>query len=190
MNRLVALIFLIAISLISVAKNAYLFSYDVNELNVEFLELSMMESMIIDDNCISLEDFQQMNVEWLNCIDLGAMESYSTEQAMYVNEYDGCLNDPFFLGFCCSPFGFYSVYYEEDSSIDEKKSFWFGVIVDGVILTTLIITDGAVNGMPIGEFIVGYELIKNVSVGVTLLIIDLIVDGAKESCGCNKNWPY
>ncbi len=108
------------------AGNASIFSYDADELNTEFSELQVMETMIITNQNLTITDFERMDADWLSYIDLGAMKVASPVQAMFgFNDLDLV---SFAWGFCCCPVGFFTIINNENKSSDEKTSFWFGVL--------------------------------------------------------------
>lgn len=141
MKKLFILIFLVSVSAMSFAGNASMFSYDADELNTEFSELQVMETMIITNQNLTITDFEQMDADWLSYIDLGAMKTASPIQAMFgIDDVDWM---SFAWGFCCCPVGFFIVVLDDDKSKDEKLSFWIGVGVSFV----LSLISGATSGV-------------------------------------------
>jgi len=126
MKLLLTVFFFLAISMVTFAGNSALFSYDANELNDEFAELQIMETMIAADLDLTLADFEQMDADWLSYVDLGAMKTISPIQAMF--GFDDFELVAFAWGLCCCPVGIFTIVMNDNKSKDEKTSFWFGVI--------------------------------------------------------------
>ena len=131
MKKIFILLFFVSTTILSFGGNAALFSYDADELQSEFTDLQSLETMVIANQNLTIADFEQMDVDWLNRIDLEKMKTTSPVQAMFgIEDMDWTA---FAWGFCCCPVGFFTIAIKDDKSSDEKLSFWVGVGVSVVI---------------------------------------------------------
>ena len=133
MKKLFILLFFVSTTILSFGGNAALFSYDADELQSEFSDLQTLETMVIANQDITIADFEAMDIDWLNRIDLENMKTTSPVQAMFgIEDMDWTA---FAWGFCCCPVGFFTIAIKDDKSDDEKISFWVGVAVNMVLGT-------------------------------------------------------
>ncbi len=131
MKKIFILLFFVSTTILSFGGNAALFSYDADELQSEFTDLQSLETMVIANQNLTIADFEQMDVDWLNRIDLEKMKTTSPVQAMFgIEDMDWTA---FAWGFCCCPVGFFTIAIKDDKSDDEKISFWVGFGVSVVI---------------------------------------------------------
>ena len=117
--------------LFSFAGNSDLFTYNGDELLTEFLDLQTLETMVIASQNLTIADFEQIDVDWLNRIDFENMKTTSPIQAAF--DIDDMEWGAFAWGFCCSPIGFFTVAISDDKSNNEKLSYWIGVVVSSIL---------------------------------------------------------
>ena len=77
MKKIFILLFFVSTTILSFGGNAALFSYDADELQSEFTDLQSLETMVIANQNLTIADFEQMDVDWLNRIDLEKMKTTS-----------------------------------------------------------------------------------------------------------------
>ncbi len=131
MKKLFVILLFFSTCLSSYAGNADKFSYNADELQNEFSDLQSLESMFIGNQNLTIADFEQMDIDWLNRIDLENMKCASPVQAMF--GVDDMEWGAFAWGFCCSPIGFFLVAISDEKSNNEKLSYWIGVVISSLL---------------------------------------------------------
>ena len=122
---------ILMLSGLTIAGNSSLFSYDKSELETEFAEIQLLEDMVLSNHDLTINDFQNMEIAWLDNVDLEVMKSTSPVNAMFsIDDMDW---GAFAWGFCCCPVGFFVVAIDDSASQDSKTSYWVGVIVNAVL---------------------------------------------------------
>lgn len=127
----VTLLLMMAVFAISTAfaGNANLFTYNQDELNQEFEQLNALEGYVLANQGVAITDVE--NNPLFGTMDFSGMKHASPMGAMFsIEDMDWIA---FAWGFFCCPVGFFVVAIDDDSSKDEKMSFWIGVLVSAVI---------------------------------------------------------
>ncbi len=127
----VTLLLMMAVFAISTAfaGNANLFSYNQDELNQEFEQLNALEGYVLANQGVAISDVE--NNPLFGTMDFSGMKHSSPMGAMFsIEDMDWIA---FAWGFICCPVGFFVVAIDDDSSKEEKISFWIGAIVSAVL---------------------------------------------------------
>lgn len=127
----VTLLLMMAVFAISTAfaGNANLFTYNQDELNQEFEQLNALEGYVLANQGVAITDVE--NNPLFGTMDFSGMKHSSPMGAMFsIEDMDWIA---FAWGFICCPVGFFVVAIDDDSSKEEKISFWIGAIVSAVL---------------------------------------------------------
>ncbi len=126
MKKLLILAFVLITGANLFATNANLFDLNEEELTAEFSELNTLESAVLANSAITLQDAVAMNLvdETFNA------ETTATSSSQFQFQWEG-----FLWGFLCCPIGLFTVAVNKNKTKDNKTSYWIGVAANTVIST-------------------------------------------------------
>ena len=126
MKKSLLILLTLFISFFTFAGNADLFKVDDQALNKEFSDLTTLESYVIENNFISLNEIKSNNTFDLSGFNVSSLAMTSSGE--YTFQWEG-----FLWGFLCCPVGFFVIAINDSQDHDQKVSYWIGVAASVVL---------------------------------------------------------
>lgn len=112
------------------AGNSDLFSYDKQALNDEFVTIDNLESYVCQNDVKSYDEILTSNQALSDELLAAGFVANPSDLNFGIDDVDWT---SFAWGFCCWPVGFFTVLLKEETTKEQKLSFWIGCGVSALM---------------------------------------------------------